>query len=99
MLKTRLEILKREKESKEKRSVPWSEIAQATGISVQVLSNLASRKRPAVTNTRHLEALCRYFTCSLDDLMEFSPPLRSPRKVSCHIEKLYPGYLQAGDDS
>lgn len=92
MLKTRLQNLKKEKESKEKRSVSWNEISEATGISVQVLSNLASRKRPGVTNTRHLEALCRYFTCSLDELMEFSPPLRSPRKVSCHIDKLYPNY-------
>lgn len=95
MLKCKLKDLKEDMEREQKRSIPWAEIASATGLTVQFLSNFASKS--TVTNTRHLEALCRFFKCKLDDLLVFSPPLRSRRKVSCHVDKLYPGHRQARD--
>jgi hypothetical protein len=60
-----------EKEREERRSIPWKEMADQTGISVSVLSNLASRTRRHNTNTRYVYQLMKYFGCrSFDQLME-----------------------------
>jgi hypothetical protein len=60
-----------EKERQERRSIPWKEVSDQTGISVSVLSNLASRRRRHTTNTRYVYQLMRYFGCrSFDELME-----------------------------
>ena len=60
-----------EKERQERRTIPWKEVAEQTGISVSVLSNLASRTRRHSTNTRYVEQLMRYFGCrSFEELME-----------------------------
>jgi len=77
-----------EEERREGRRIPWKEVSEATGISVQVLSNLGSRRQPAVTNTAYVEALCRYFRCSISDLVEFSPPIEE--STTCNVDELYP---------
>jgi hypothetical protein len=60
-----------EKERQERRTIPWREVADETGVSTSVLSNLASRTRRHSTNTRYVEKLMRYFGCqSFDQLME-----------------------------
>lgn len=60
-----------EKEREERRSISWKEVAEQTGISTSVLSNLASRTRRHSTNTRYIEQLMRYFGCrSFDQLMD-----------------------------
>ena len=88
MLKFRLTELKAQKERTIGRRLPWAEISQEIGVSPQVLSNLSSPARPAITNHATLEALCRYFNCTLEQLLEFDPPLGA--EVSCHVDELYP---------
>ena len=72
----------------EGRVIPLREVSQATGISISVLSSLASRRPEVTTNTRFVEALCRYFRCAPGELLELSPPLAN--ETRCHIDELYP---------
>ncbi|SIO63249.1 DNA-binding transcriptional regulator, XRE family [Singulisphaera sp. GP187] len=81
MFRSKLKALKVSK------GVSWAEISQKTGISPGTLSRLSADKS-WTTNTRHLEALCRYFRCKLDDLLEFHP--RIGNEPSVHIDDLYP---------
>jgi len=70
-IRFKLAELRLEKERQERRTIPWKEVAEQTGISVSVLSNLASRTRRHSTNTRYVEQLMRYFGCrSFEELME-----------------------------
>jgi DNA-binding Xre family transcriptional regulator len=88
MLQFRLPELLLEKERREGRRIGWREVSEATGISRQVLANLAARGRSVVTNTAYLEALCRYFGRGPQDLLEFVPPIdEEPRH---HVDELYP---------
>lgn len=69
------------------RRIPLSEIAEATGISAQTLSNLRS-PRPVVTNTAYVEALCWYLGCGVADLIElYRPPELGDAH---HVDQLYP---------
>ncbi len=88
MLKFKLAHLLRQKEEQERRVISWREISDATGISSSVLSSLASPRAGATTNTRFIEALCRYFTCDPAALIELDPPLDVERRH--HIDELYP---------
>ncbi len=69
------------------RRLPLGEIADATGISGQTLSNLRS-PRAVVTNTAYIEALCRYFECEAGALIEFDPPVGPGDQH--HVDQLYP---------
>ncbi|MBU1386958.1 MAG: helix-turn-helix transcriptional regulator [Proteobacteria bacterium] len=52
-----------------------SEIAAATGVSRPQLSKL--RTNPTENTTiKTIEKLCIFFDCSLDDILEFDPPLK-----------------------
>jgi len=88
MLRFRLQDLLAEKSRRENRRITRSEVAEVTGISVQVLSSLASPDREIVTNTAFVESLCRYFGCKLDELIIFAPPQGEDAPV--HIDQLYP---------
>src|SRR5262245_11129439 len=88
MIRFRLASLLREKAYREDRSISWSEVADAVGVSRQALATLAASPDCIVTNTAHVEALCRFFKCSFNDLMDFDPPLRT--RHSYHIDQLYP---------
>ncbi|MBL9164609.1 MAG: helix-turn-helix transcriptional regulator [Planctomycetaceae bacterium] len=77
-----------EKERREGRRIPLTEVAEACGISKQVLSNLGSPVRAGVTNSANLESVCRYFRCRLEDLVTFDPPLE--QEGPCHVDELYP---------
>lgn len=92
MLCYRFQDLLAEKSRRERRRISRAEVAEVTGISVQVLSSLASPERAVVTNTAFLEALCRYFGCTLDELAVFDPPLGE--KAATHIDELYPARRQ-----
>src|SRR5262245_56604235 len=81
----RLLVVRKERE---RRRITWREVADATGISASVLSNLASHRGGHTTNTRFVEALCRYFECSFDELMSLDPPL--DEAVGPNVEGLYP---------
>jgi putative transcriptional regulator len=88
MIRFRLPELLLEKERRENHRIGWQGIAEATGISRQVLANLAARNRAVVTNTAYVDTLCRYFACRLEDLMELVPPVggNDPH----HVDLLYP---------
>jgi len=89
MLRFRLARLLRERAEAEGRVISWREVSEATGVSVAVLSSLASPRGSPPTNTRFLDALCRYFKVSPGDMLELYPPLdEEPR---CQVEELYPG--------
>lgn len=79
------------KSRREAAKIRLKDIAEATGISVQVLSNISSATHPAVTNTAFVEALCRYFGCELQDLLELSPPEIEDGKVVCHVKRINQG--------
>jgi DNA-binding Xre family transcriptional regulator len=72
----------------EGRMIPLREVSQATGISVSVLSSLASDRPGITTNTRFVEALCRYFRCPPGELLELSPSLDDEHRY--HVNELYP---------
>jgi len=88
MFRFRLRELIAAKERALGRRLPRSEIAAATGVSVQVLSSLTSPDRAIVTNTAFVEGLCRYFACTPNELLIFEPPLE--QEGSTHVDELYP---------
>jgi putative transcriptional regulator len=88
MLRFHVAHLLRAREEAEGRTIPLREVSAATGISVSVLSSLASPRAGATTNTRFVEALCRYFCCEPSDLLELVPSLEE--ETRCHIDNLYP---------
>lgn len=88
MMKIHVARLLRARAEAEGRVIPLKEVSSATGISVSVLSNLASPRGGATTNSRYLEALARYFQVPLSQLLELQPPLGE--ETSCHVDALYP---------
>ena len=88
MLRFQLARLLRERSEAEGRSITWREVSEATGISVPVLSSLASPRGSPPTNTRFLESVCRYFRVTPGEMLELYPSLdEEPR---CRVEELYP---------
>ncbi|MHB1399754.1 MAG: helix-turn-helix domain-containing protein [Trichloromonadaceae bacterium] len=70
MLKIHLKRMIADKETAESRRISLSEISEATGIHISTLSRLANH-RSTDTTTANLEKLCRYFKCSVAQLVEF----------------------------
>ncbi len=70
MIRFRLAELTADKAFKERRVVPLSEIAQATGIHRATLSKIANQPGSNV-GTDIVDKLCRYFGCQPGDLMTF----------------------------
>lgn len=90
MLKYRIEQLRKAKEKKTKQAITYEAIAKATGVSVAVLKALLkSEEREVATNTRHIEALCRYFGCEVGELVRLGKLGDAPRGAT-HVEALYP---------
>lgn len=54
------------------RKINMKELAQATGIRPATISNYYYDNYKHVTK-EHLEALCKYFNCSISDLIEYIP--------------------------
>lgn len=92
MLRIHVARLLRARAEAEGRVIPLKEVTAATGISVAVLSRIGSPRGGAVTNTRYIEALCRYFNVPPSELLELQPPLGAG--FSCHVDALYPGTAQ-----
>ncbi|MCI0462786.1 MAG: helix-turn-helix transcriptional regulator [Gemmataceae bacterium] len=88
MLRFNLARRLRDLEEAEGRNITWKEVSEATGISVSVLSTLASPRPGVVTNTRFVESLCRFLRCQPGDLLELLPPLGE--ETRCHVDELYP---------
>lgn len=96
MIFFRVRELLAEKERREGRRIPLKEIHEATGIKPQVLSNLTSPTRQAVTNTAFIDALTHYFGCSFADLMVQDPPVGEA--ASPHVDELYPNRRQQREE-
>lgn len=73
LLEDRLEEFNRARTSRGRQPLRWSDVGFVIGVSRQALQNLASNREMKVTNTRHLDALCRFFGCRIDQIMEPVP--------------------------
>jgi len=74
MIKYNLKALISEKEFQEARKITYDEISNATGISKQTLSKIAST-RGYKTNTENIEKLCTYFNITPDNLITIVPDM------------------------
>ena len=72
MIRFRIQELLAEKQFKEGRKVTLLELAEATGISRVTLSKMVNQ-RGYGTLTDHLDRLCAYFNCPLNQLAEYVP--------------------------
>lgn len=72
MIRFRIQELLAEKQFREGRRVTLTELAEATNISRVTLSKMVNQ-RGYGTLTDHLDRLCRYFGCGLQDLAEYVP--------------------------
>ncbi len=70
MIRFRLAELTADKAFKERRVIPLSEIAQATGIHRATLSKIANQPGANV-GTELIDRLCRYFDCQPGDLLTY----------------------------
>jgi putative transcriptional regulator len=72
MIRYRIQELLAEKQFRDGRRVTLMELSEATGISRVTLSKMINQ-RGYSTLTDHLNRLCRYFNCRLEDLAEYVP--------------------------
>jgi putative transcriptional regulator len=60
------------KQFRESRRVTIQEVAEATGVNRMTLSKILNQKGYS-TGTDILDRLCGYFSCSIEDLVEYLP--------------------------
>lgn len=72
MIRYRIQELLADKQFKEGRRVTLIELAEATGISRVTLSKMVNQ-RGYGTLTDHLNKLCAYFGCRIEQLAEYVP--------------------------
>ncbi len=72
MIRFRLKEAIAEKEFMTKKKVKLEDIAVATGIHRTTLSKIAN-KIDYNTTTKNLNALCKYFGCKIDAIVEYVP--------------------------
>lgn len=70
MIRFRLKELLAEKEFKERRVIPLTEVAKATDINRMTLSRIANHPGTN-TGTENVDRLCAYFNCQVEDLMQY----------------------------
>lgn len=70
MLRFRLRRLMEEFEFQHQRRLTLTEISEATGIVRTTLSRMVGPK-PFNTTTDNVERLCKFFDCSVGDLIEY----------------------------
>lgn len=78
MLRFRLRELLADKSFREARVITLIEVAETTGIHRLTLSKIANR-RGAVVRSDALDALCAYFGCRIEDLVEYVDERAVPR--------------------
>ena len=76
MIRYRIQELLADKQFKEGRRVTLLELAEATGISRVTLSKMVNQ-RGYGTLTDHLDKLCKFFGCRLEQLAEYVPDVPS----------------------
>ncbi|WP_448673979.1 helix-turn-helix domain-containing protein [Pseudoxanthomonas mexicana] len=72
MLRYKLKELTAEKEFRERRRVTVQEIAEATGITRNTLSKMLNQHGASV-RSENLDRLCGFFSCRIEDLVEYIP--------------------------
>ena len=72
MIRFHIQHLLAEKQFREGRRITLLELAEATGISRVTLSKMVNQ-RGYGTLTDHLDRLCAYFSCRIEQLAEFIP--------------------------
>lgn len=77
MIRYRIQELLAEKQFREGRRVTLLELAEATGISRVTLSKMVNQ-RGYGTLTDHLNKLCAYFQCRIEQLAEYVPDENIP---------------------
>lgn len=77
MIRYRIQELLADKQFREGRRVTLLEVANATGISRVTLSKMVNQ-RGYGTLTDHLDKLCSFFGCRLEELAEHIPDKESP---------------------
>ena len=79
MLRFHIQQLLAEKQFQEGRRITLLELAEATGISRVTLSKMVNQ-RGYGTLTDHLDRLCAYFGCRIEELAEYVPDSAAPVK-------------------
>jgi hypothetical protein len=74
LLDNRLHEMNQERANQGRRPLTWEDVERLTGVKQKVLLNLAYNSEPRATNTRFIEALCRFFCCGPKDLMTLVTP-------------------------
>ena len=77
MLRFHIQQLLAEKQFQEGRRITLLELAEATGISRVTLSKMVNQ-RGYGTLTDHLDRLCAYFGCRIEELAEYIPDSAAP---------------------
>lgn len=70
MIRFRIKELLAEKEFSERRVIPLTEVAIATGMNRMTLSRIANHPGTN-TGTENVDRLCKYFNCNIGQLMEY----------------------------
>lgn len=70
MIRFRLKEMLADKEFRESRVIPLTEVALATGIHRATLSKIAN-ERGYSTGTENLSQLCKFFGCKIEQLVEY----------------------------
>lgn len=72
MIRIRFKQLLDEKSFKERRRITLAEVSKSTGISRATLTRISNI--PGYNaNLEVIDALCKYFSCTLGELLEFIP--------------------------
>lgn len=79
MIRYRIQELLAEKQFNEGRRVTLLELAEATGISRVTLSKMVNQ-RGYGTLTDHLDKLCAFFGCRIEQLAEYIPDTEVMKK-------------------
>ena len=72
MIRLMVKKLLDDKSFKEKEKITLNQVSEETGISRATLNRVAN-KAGYNTNTDTINALCKYFECSPNELMEYIP--------------------------
>src|SRR5262245_23723254 len=88
LLENRLDEMNRARVGPGKQPLTWGDIEILTGVKWKVLLTLAYKTEPKATNTRFIEALCRFFCCGPEDLMTLMPPADRDEPDHDEIDRL-----------